>query len=244
MQLPSRRDSLNEGEGFSEPIPSTNKNKLPEATQERLILETSSSSYLPSEESSTQPTTPSSAVPPQQSTPKINASGRPNVPPAPIIPAIPNLPVAQRPTKRTSASVPSEALNAAEPSNSDHLVHAEEAARVNGSKAEESAKQVENTDSPSGKAVPKSWADLVRTKAAPTASKTAQPTSEANIQANGFVTSKTRSLADALNSFDVKNSSDTGRLSFLEPRGLVNTGNMCYMNSVNLLQSHFLKPLC
>ena len=118
-----------------------------------------------------------------------------------------------------------------------------EAARINGSEAEEPPQQVESTDSPAVKAAPKSWADLVRTKAAPTVSKKAQVTSKANIQTNGFVTSKTKSLADALNSFDVEDNSDPERLFFLEPRGLVNTGNMCYMNSVDY-SSHFSEALC
>jgi ubiquitin carboxyl-terminal hydrolase 10 len=43
---------------------------------------------------------------------------------------------------------------------------------------------------------------------------------------------KSESLADVLNSLgeDVTQYSD--KIAFLEPRGLVNTGNMCYMNSV------------
>ena len=47
------------------------------------------------------------------------------------------------------------------------------------------------------------------------------------------VASKNDSLADVLNSLgpDVENYAD--KIAFVEPRGLVNTGNMCYMNSVS-----------
>ena len=79
---------------------------------------------------------------------------------------------------------------------------------------------------PPPKAAPKSWADLVRTKTAP---------GSAVGQANGTATTngaplpKTASLADALRQYNVQRDAS---LSFLEPRGLVNTGNMCYMNAV------------
>lgn len=72
-------------------------------------------------------------------------------------------------------------------------------------------------------APPKSWADLVRSKQAANAS---------SAKVNGTATNgvpKSASLTDALRQYDVQNDVDH---SFLEPRGLVNTGNMCYMNSV------------
>ena len=46
------------------------------------------------------------------------------------------------------------------------------------------------------------------------------------------------SLSDALKNFNAV--SNEAKVVFLEPRGLVNTGNMCYMNSVSGL---FLQPL-
>ncbi|CAJ2502593.1 Uu.00g099870.m01.CDS01 [Anthostomella pinea] len=45
----------------------------------------------------------------------------------------------------------------------------------------------------------------------------------------GFAESKASSLAEALHSYRVSSSE---KIAFLEPRGLINTGNMCYMNSV------------
>ena len=184
---------------------------------------------------STQPTTPSSTAPPHQTTPKINAAGRPNIPVIPIVPAIPNKPVAQRPSKETSISASSEALNRRVPSNADHLANAVKSAiQVNGGQSEEPATPAGDLISSPIKATPKSWADLVRTKGAPVASVKAQATDDAVNQTNGFVPIKAGSLADALSSYNVKDSSESAKVAFLEPRGLVNTGNMCYMNSVSV----------
>ncbi|KAF2104747.1 cysteine proteinase, partial [Rhizodiscina lignyota] len=46
---------------------------------------------------------------------------------------------------------------------------------------------------------------------------------------NGLVPGKAATLADAIRAYNVNSGS---KLSFIEPRGLVNTGNMCYMNSI------------
>jgi ubiquitin carboxyl-terminal hydrolase 10 len=51
-----------------------------------------------------------------------------------------------------------------------------------------------------------------------------------------FSKSNTNSLAEAIQSYLVENN---GKLDFLEPRGLINTGNMCYMNSVSLHRELF-----
>lgn len=66
-------------------------------------------------------------------------------------------------------------------------------------------------------------------------------TSPGSPQTNGvsrpvssLASDKVNSLGEALSSFDIKDIQETSKLSFLEPRGLVNTGNMCYMNSVSL----------
>jgi ubiquitin carboxyl-terminal hydrolase 10 len=72
---------------------------------------------------------------------------------------------------------------------------------------------------------PKSWADLVRRNVPAAAS--GVPNGGAVV--NGAALPKSASLADALKQYGVQTDA---RLSFLEPRGLVNTGNMCYMNSV------------
>ena len=86
---------------------------------------------------------------------------------------------------------------------------------------------------PVSKAAPKSWADLVRSnapKSGPTTNGIAAVgLSSANVQ----VQTKASPLVDVLRTYTVdKTDGDDGRLSFLQPRGLVNTGNMCYMNAV------------
>ena len=97
----------------------------------------------------------------------------------------------------------------------------------------DSEAQVEEKQAPSKPAPPKSWADLVRAKNAGAAS---------GAQTNGVSSAmktqalpKSASLAEALRQY----TSASGRLQFLEPRGLVNTGNMCYMNSVSRGQTPF-----
>ncbi|KAK1756865.1 hypothetical protein QBC47DRAFT_443479 [Echria macrotheca] len=89
---------------------------------------------------------------------------------------------------------------------------------------------------------PKSWANLFTKTAAPGPSSAAAPSSQAQpsggttgpaaTQASGtgtFSQSNVSSIAEALQNYRVGGAE---KLAFLEPRGLVNTGNMCYMNSV------------
>ncbi|KAF2400486.1 cysteine proteinase [Trichodelitschia bisporula] len=77
------------------------------------------------------------------------------------------------------------------------------------------------------KPAPKSWAELVRSKNA------AQPavvlSTQNGTEAADSIPSKAASLAEAIRAFSV---GSNDKVSFLEPRGLVNTGNMCYMNSI------------
>ncbi|KAF2724766.1 UCH-domain-containing protein [Polychaeton citri CBS 116435] len=90
-----------------------------------------------------------------------------------------------------------------------------------------SAASVQTSDQAEAPAAkPKSWADLVR-KNAP---KTAQPILTNGVDVtDGVAIPQTASLAESLRQYNVD--SDTN-VSFIEPRGLVNTGNMCYMNSI------------
>ncbi|TVY40797.1 putative ubiquitin carboxyl-terminal hydrolase [Lachnellula subtilissima] len=74
---------------------------------------------------------------------------------------------------------------------------------------------------------PKLWTGLFN----PNASANAYPTSGSGAEAvSGNSKSNAESLVEALRSFSAV--SNDAKVSFLEPRGLVNTGNMCYMNSV------------
>ncbi|KAI5299039.1 hypothetical protein KEM56_003567, partial [Ascosphaera pollenicola] len=93
-------------------------------------------------------------------------------------------------------------------------------------------------------AAPKSWAELVRKNA----SSAAATTNSANVAGTaataipGAISSpaaiagpggaKSSSMRDVLASVTGTEAAVSKQVAFLEPRGLVNTGNMCYMNSV------------
>lgn len=131
----------------------------------------------------------------------------------------------------------SNVVNGATPSNADQLSNAvKTAAEVTHAETEDAANSSEIAQSPTVKAAPKSWADLVRTMRKAAASGTPQASQETNgpmPQVNGFAPTRSGSLADALSSYSIKESNGNAKIAFLEPRGLVNTGNMCYMNSVS-----------
>lgn len=84
-------------------------------------------------------------------------------------------------------------------------------------------------EAPKPAAKPKSWADLVKVNSKP---KTAAGGTNGQAFTNGIQLPKTAPLADALRQYSVQSDA---KLAFLEPRGLVNTGNMCYMNSVRAI---------
>ena len=239
VEFPSRRGSVTETESSTNPEESIEKAQLAvkQAPRENHTLETPSTSHPPSEDFSTQPTTPSSTSAPQQTTPKINPAGRPTLPIQPIIPAIPNLPALSRPAKKASTSLKSDVHNnngIGGPTNADHMNNAVKvASQSNYQQTEATDKSTEDVAPHPTKTAPKSWADLVRTKASPKASPNENQADDGVTQSDLFNSAKAGSLADALSSYNVKDSSDAAKLAFLEPRGLVNTGNMCYMNSVS-----------
>ncbi|KAJ5169028.1 uncharacterized protein N7482_004622 [Penicillium canariense] len=156
---------------------------------------------------STHPTTPSSTA-------KSQDQQKNTKPAIPIIPVVPNVPGTPRRQAKDTASAGSKT-----PKSSAATAEAET----------ESAPAVDATLKPSSpvRTAPKSWADLVRSKnAARPASASADP------ESNALAVQKSESLAEVLSTLgeDVTQYSD--KIAFLEPRGLVNTGNMCYMNSV------------
>ncbi|KAI4220786.1 MAG: hypothetical protein L6R36_007371 [Xanthoria steineri] len=195
--------------------------------------ETPLTSHAPSETDSTQPTTPSSAVAPmlprQQSAVPSKPLHKANLS-IPIVPAIPNVPLPSRPAKRASVSITSETVATAAPSNADHLTNAMRVAvHVNQDESSTASESIVTPTSSPAKAAPKSWADLVRAKPSNIPSGV-KAMDGAPLPVNGLQHPKPSSLVDVLRDYDL--SSENSRVVFVEPRGLVNTGNMCYMNSV------------
>jgi len=198
-------------------------------------LETPAMSEAPSEADSTHPNAPSSTLPapsaPQpQSQPQPPAHKRtttkPAVPLIPITPVIPNVPSSQQKPRSESVSAPPEkgrSEEQAKPAAADVSQPSEADAAP--------ASPTTKVASPPPKAAPKSWADLVRTKSATATAASSSALVNGIAPGNVLGASKAGSLTEVLRSFTVD---AEGRFSFLEPRGLVNTGNMCYMNSVSL----------
>ena len=211
---------------------------------------------------STSPTTPSSVQPVQSSsaatpTPTKPAKpvSRPAVPAVPIMPAIPKVgpqgvakprPAAETMAPGEGASpLDQSALSDAKTASSrtlsagDSPVKAEDAAQEESSQPEQKSAAPPVQPGP-----PKTWAKLF-TKPTPSAGGSkAQPapatanglaatdgqTGSAPPGPTGFSKSNTSSMAEALRAYRVGNAET--KFSFIEPRGLINTGNMCYMNSV------------
>ena len=182
-------------------------------------------SDVPSENGSTQPTTPSSALPApisaQQQTPTQTKAQR-HV--APVLPAVPVLPQSLTATKKDhrdsvlSTGSQTDENQAALPPPSIEVAHE--------LVADEALKPV------SPPAPPKSWADLVRSKAGPVSG---QASSSSSQMPNGLTTSRNGALSDVLTELSITPADEPSKIAFLQPRGLVNTGNMCYMNSVRLM---------
>lgn len=198
--------------------------------------ETPATSQAPSESDYTQvstPTTPAqAAVPSPKPTPtqvtQTSQHVRRDTRTAIAVPNIPSLPKSKG-TPPSAEKQPQEtppSLTESTPVKGEQKAAEEESA----------APVVEEPKAPAKPAAPKSWADLVRTKNAIAASAQQNGVSAPNGVAS---LPKSASLAEALRQYSVANE----RLAFLEPRGLVNTGNMCYMNSVSRT-SHLTSNVC
>ncbi|KAM0453447.1 hypothetical protein ACHAPV_006229 [Trichoderma viride] len=163
----------------------------------------------------------------------VKASTKTNVPAtrpaAPAVPVVPVLP--KHGPKPETASQEKANEDAAKPNGQDTV--AAESNEANPDAADEAP-------APAVKIPPSSWANLF-----------AKPLARAPVNGSGvngangvngdstdainnfpgsaFSKSNVDSLAEAIQSYVVENN---GKLDFLEPRGLINTGNMCYMNSV------------
>jgi ubiquitin carboxyl-terminal hydrolase 10 len=188
--------------------------------------ETPATSQAPSEADFTQVSTPTSsaqAIAPSSKTPNASTPQHARKDTRTAV-AVPNIGGLQK--KATPASVEQPAQQAsptsaeAAPAQADATIAVEAAAEVPSAEAPKS---------PPKPSAPKSWADLVRSKEAKVASTSQVNGTNAPQAAQSLPASA--SLADALKQHAVNNFN----LSFLEPRGLVNPGNMCYMNSVSLV---------
>jgi ubiquitin carboxyl-terminal hydrolase 10 len=186
---------------------------------------TPTSSQTPSESEYTQQSSPTTSaqteVPSPKPTPTQSSSqhARKDTRTAIAVPNIPNLPRSRGtpPLAEKQQARPPPTLGDAPVQNQDKPTEAEVPA------VEEPPKTLPKP------AAPKSWADLVRTKNAVAAS-----VRQNGAPAHGVASlPKSASLAEALKQYTVR----PEHVSFLEPRGLVNTGNMCYMNSVGHLRT-------
>lgn len=168
--------------------------------------------------------------------------------------AIPVVPVVPVPIPVQQKVLTPEKTAAATPAASDSTKKEEEANKQDALAAVEDAK---TEAAPAGSApasapapaptpaAPKSWAELLR-KDAPPASTAAGSGSVAGTVTPATTTTgvigtspaatagpaKASSMRDVIASITGTEIAASKRLAFLEPRGLVNTGNMCYMNSV------------
>ncbi|GLA56598.1 hypothetical protein AtubIFM54640_000254 [Aspergillus tubingensis] len=179
-------------------------------------------SAAPSVANSTQPTTPSSVAQNLPLRPQSQSKGaKPTIPVVPVVPVVPAPSTPRQATKdessRSSETPKSVSGTAQEKTDEDTQ-------ELSQNKTEEPVKQA----SPAP-AAPKSWADLVRSKAL---AKGASAPNASPAVSNGVIKPKSESLADVLTTLGEDVSQYSDKVAFLQPRGLVNTGNMCYMNSV------------
>jgi ubiquitin carboxyl-terminal hydrolase 10 len=202
----------------AEPVPTTDTSAI--------RPETPLTSQPQSEEAhSTNPTTPSSAkhvpVTPNGDTTPVAAkqAQKPAVPAVPLVAAAPKG-TSQNPTTQSADKATGEVDG-----------------RDDGKSAlVEDKAETEDTPAPAPApqawTKPKAWAGFFNPSAPNGNNSKSEKGSMGNHSANK---ANTESLADALRSFSVE--SNDSKIAFLKPRGLVNTGNMCYMNSVSDLTS-------
>jgi ubiquitin carboxyl-terminal hydrolase 10 len=172
--------------------------------------QTPTTSQAPSESDSTHPTTPSSTTLASRSREQTQTPKQTTI--VPVVPILPQAPV-----------TPKQSVSAQKPEQTDP-------SQVTGEVVSQDSSEQPTTPTP---AAPKSWADLVRAKTARAAGTVPSvPAESGNLQAP-----RSESLGDVLTSLGPNVDQFGEKIAFLEPRGLVNTGNMCYMNSVCLLRS-------
>jgi ubiquitin carboxyl-terminal hydrolase 10 len=188
-------------------------------------VDTPSTSHPPSEVDLTHVTTPSAVPQPAQQSALATKHAR-----TATIPAIPLIPIKSAKAPSATSTTQKSAKSPASKTG-DTPVEA-------GTDAEETPKA-----SPPRPAAPKSWAELLRAKNAPAAAQaaaSAPPVTNGVVATNGTTVPRSNTLADVLASFSVDSEK---KVTFLEPRGLVNTGNLCYMNSVSWFSLECVRAL-
>lgn len=239
VQLPakdSQKDTGTTEESKTSQAPQAPEHNVAAASSDP---QTPVTSHAPSETDSTQPTTPSSsAVPPPssraQSTQSQAKSARPAVPIVPVVPIIPQSPstskqISQDAARRGSTTPKSSAARpVSEVEGEPQTPTAAASTPVESN--EESTKEAS-----APKPAPKSWADLVRTKGSQVTGSSTSNIPPAGT--SGLGVSKSASLVDVLSNLGTNVDEYSNKIAFVEPRGLVNTGNMCYMNSVSTIFS-------
>lgn len=176
--------------------------------------ETPATSQAPSEADINTATPQSTAVEVSKPATPQSQAKKDTRPAVPIVPAVP----AARPKTETVPAAASATEQSAPAADS----------AVPQPEADAEAKSAEPA-TPAPKAAPKSWADLMRSKNSAAAAAASTAAVNGAGATNGATPSRASTLAGALKQFNVD---DNDKIAFLEPRGLVNTGNMCYMNSV------------
>ncbi|KAK6584254.1 hypothetical protein PZA11_003984 [Diplocarpon coronariae] len=181
--------------------------------------ETPSTGHPTSDDNSTNPTTPCSQQPPAfvagETTPLAPRAAQRSV--GPVVPVLPKV-IKSLPDKTDEPQRRVPEVDADATSEVQSLVGDKEEAKEASPVA----------PAPKAWATPKSWTGLFTTAAA--ASNEASNESGLPVSTPIAAKNNAQSLADALLSFNAV--SNASKVAFLKPRGLVNTGNMCYMNSV------------
>lgn len=210
----------------------------------RSDLETPATSLAPSEVDSTVPATPPAAVPTSSSKP-VTSPAHMRTPTKPVVPVVPITPKAAIPPKtqgvppsktdkkEDAATGPSGVSPPPSDSTQSSVTLKPESEAGDGANVQPTSPEDPVTTPPPPK--PKSWAELLRPKPPPVLLATSHFSAEQSTNPNEHT--KSGSLAEALRGFSLNSAS---RIPFLEPRGLVNTGNMCYMNSVSHFDSEVL----
>ncbi|KAL9095969.1 MAG: hypothetical protein Q9165_001967 [Trypethelium subeluteriae] len=206
LKLPSRDQS---GDISSAEEPKDVREQMAAAQSD---LETPATSQAPSEADSTQPTTPSSSLPTSSgprpvSQPQtyVRTQTRPAVPIIPATPTIPGSAVSHHRAvpSASQSSVDQASASTAPDTRSVEPEHSENnTVTPTASAPAQSPETVSDATSPPMKPTPKSWADLVRTKATPSSTTANIPTSNGTLT-NGVPASGTTSLGEALRDFEI-----------------------------------------